>query len=268
MSLESEFIERDMMVDAHAAATPALAETLGLKGLAVGSAFVSVAASLPASAIVINRTLCLGLAAAATEATVAEMVAAYRDAGVERFFVHCHPAARPPQLADWLVAAGLEKARGWQKFSRGRGALPGFETDLRIAEIGPEHGEAFGRIACDAFDLGDDAAPWIARLAGRPDWHVFMTFAGDEPAGAGALFVKDGIGALDFGCTAPKFRGRGSQTAVLNRRIERALDLGCREIVTCTGVAVPGDAQHSYANIRRAGFRESYIRDNYAPPRR
>jgi GNAT superfamily N-acetyltransferase len=268
MSLDSEFIERDMMIDAHAAATPALVEALGLQALSIGSAFVSVAARLPASAIVINRTLCLGLAAAESEATVAEVVAAYRDAGVQRFFVHCHPDARPPQLGDWLVAAGLEKARAWQKFARGREALPELKTDLRIAEIGPEHGRAFGRIACDAFDLGDDAAPWLANLVGRPDWHVFMTFAGDEPAGAGALFVKDGIGALDFGCTAPRFRGRGSQTAVLNKRIERALDLGCLEIVTCTGVAVPGDPQHSYANIRRAGFRETYIRDNYAPPRR
>ena len=72
---------------------------------------------------------------------------------------------------------------------------------------------------------------------------------------------------IDLGATAPKFRGRGSQGAVLARRIECALDLGCQEMVTCTGIAVPGDPQHSYSNIKRAGFRETYIRDNYAPPR-
>jgi len=198
---------------------------------------------------------------------VNDIVGIYRQAGVERYFVQCHPEAKPEKLGNWLIAAGLEKARAWQKFSRGREAPPQFKSDLRIEEISPEHGEPFGRIICDAFDFGDAAIAWFAKLAGRQNWHIFMTFDGDEPAGVGTLFVKDGMANIDLGATAPKFRGRGSQGAVLARRIECALDLGCREMVTCTGVAVPGDPQHSYSNIKRAGFRETYIRDNYAPPR-
>lgn len=267
MSLESEKIELDSMVDLHAAATPQLVEQLGLQALTIGSTFVSIAAKLPASAIVINRALGLGLWSPETAESVGSMVSAFRDAGVARYFNQCHPDARPSGIGGWLTAAGLEKARGWQKFSRGGEAVPKIKTDLRIEEIGPEHGEAFGRIACDAFDFGDAAIPWLARLPGRPGWHIFMTFAGDEPAGIGTLFVKDGLADIDLGATAPKFRGRGSQAAVLAKRVECALDLGCREIVTCTGVAVPGDPQHSYSNIKRMGFRESYIRDNYAPPR-
>ena len=46
---------------------------------------------------------------------------------------------------------------------------------------------------------------------------------------------------------------------------QRALDLGCKKIFTCTGVDVPGDPQHSYKNILRAGFVEEYVRDNYEP---
>jgi hypothetical protein len=42
-------------------------------------------------------------------------------------------------------------------------------------------------------------------------------------------------------------------------------ELGCRKIFTCTGVSVPGDPQHSYNNILKAGFKEDYIRENYAP---
>jgi hypothetical protein len=30
---------------------------------------------------------------------------------------------------------------------------------------------------------------------------------------------------------------------------------------------VPGDPQHSYANILRAGFAETTLRPNWAPPR-
>jgi len=267
MSAESEKIELDSMVDIHAAATPGQIEQLGLRALTIGSAFVSIAAKLPATAILINRALGLGLWQPETEDSVGEMVAAFRDADIARYFIQCHPDARPDGIGDWLLATGLEKARGWQKFSRGREALPKVETDLRVEEIGPAHGEAFARILCSAFDFGDAAVPWLARVPGRPGWHIFMSFAGDEPAGVGALFVKDGIADIDFGATVPKFRGRGGQGAVLAKRVECALDLGCREMVTCTGVAVPGDPQHSYSNIKRTGFRETYVRDNYAPPR-
>jgi hypothetical protein len=36
--------------------------------------------------------------------------------------------------------------------------------------------QAFGRIAAGAFDLGDAVVPWLARMPGRPGWHVFMCF--------------------------------------------------------------------------------------------
>jgi len=264
--LESEFIERAVAQEFHAAATPEQIRQLGLRTAHIGSALVSVGSELPASAILINRALGLGLSSPETEQSVREIVGLYRACGVNRYFVHVHPDAGPGQLVEWLVTASLVKARGWQKFVRGREAVPAVRTDLRVTEIGPEYGAAFGRIAADAFDLGPAAAPWLARLPGRPGWHVFMSFAGDEPAGCGALFVRDGFGWTDFGATAPKFRQRGSQGAVLARRIECALDLGCKQIYTCTGEAVPGDPQHSFRNIEKLGFRQDYVRKNYAPP--
>lgn len=268
MNHPGEIVERDSMADILAAATPDLAKRLGLQALTIGSTLVSVASKLPATAIVINRALGLGLSSPETRDSIHGMVQAYRDAGVGRFFIQCHPAAQPAAMLEWLTDEGLEKARGWQKFSRGREAVPRVDAEARIEEIGPEFGDAFGRILCDAFDFGNAAIPWLAGVPGRQGWHIFMAFVDDEPAGVGALFVKDGIGDIDFGATAPKFRGRGIQQAILAKRVACALDHGCREIVTCTGVAVPGDPQHSYSNIKRAGFRETYVRENYAPPRR
>ena len=267
MNHEAESIERAALADLQAAASPELVEALGLQALSRGGALVSVAGGLPASAIVINRAIGLGLSQPETEDSVAALVAAYRGAGVRRYFVQRHPAARPARLVDWLQAAGLEKVRGWQKFSRGREAAPKTETDLRIEQVGPEQGAAFGRIVCDAFDLGDAAVPWLAGLPGRPGWQVFMSFDGEEPAGTGTVFVEDGLAWFDFGATAPTYRRRGSQSALLARRVQHALDLGCRKLFTCTGEAVPGDPQHSYSNIQRAGFREDYLRENYAPPK-
>lgn len=263
----AEEIERAALEDLHAAAPPELRERLGLEGRAVGAAFVSVAAALPASAIVLNRALGVGLAAPETGETVDAILGTYRAAGARRYFVNVHPDARPAELGAWLEARGLERTRGWQKFVRGREPVPKPTTDLAIREVGPEHADAFATIVCDAFDLGQAAVPWLATLPGRARWHVFMSFEGETPAGAGALFIDGDRAWTDFGATAPAFRRRGSQSAVLGRRLEFALDRGCREIFTCTGEDVPGDPQHSYANILKAGFREDYLRANYAPPK-
>lgn len=264
---EAERIERAALESLHDAATPALRETLGLQTLVQGSGFVSMAAALPASAIVVNRTIGLGYETPATREAVQRIVDSYREAGVTRFFIHRHPDAGPPEMVDWLLEAGLEKARGWQKFERDPEPAPMVSTDLSVRRIGPEHGGEFARIVCDAFDLGDAAVPWIVELAGRDDWHLFMSFDGDEPAGTGALFFHDNCAWTDFGATAPEFRQRGSQAAVLAARINHAVELGCRRLYTCTGEEVPGDPQHSYKNILKAGFRESHIKENYAPPR-
>ena len=47
--------------------------------------------------------------------------------------------------------------------------------------------------------------------------------------------------------------------------IRAALDAGCTSLVTMTGESVPGDEQHSYRNIERAGFEEAYLRENWIP---
>ena len=72
---------------------------------------------------------------------------------------------------------------------------------------------------------------------------------------------------LDFGATAPAFRQQGSQSALMAARIAHAASLGCHTLMTCTGEDVPGDPQHSYSNILRAGFEPTYLRENFAPPK-
>jgi GNAT superfamily N-acetyltransferase len=263
-----ELTERAMLEDLNAAGE-ALAAELRQHSCTIGSAYVSALGALPASAIVANRAIGLGLGGAeVTREAIDEIIHLYEQAGVSRYFVHLHPEAQPAGTADWLRARGLEEARGWVKFARGRAAPPAISPGLEVRPATPQDGPAFGRIVADAFDLGEEAIPWLARLIGRPGWHCYMSFAGEEPAGTGVLFVHDGMGWLDFGATAPAFRLRGSQTALMHRRIVDALDLGCSVLATETGEAVPGDPQTSYKNIVRMGFEPLYVRKNFAPPKR
>jgi len=264
---ESEVIERQALADLHRAASPEVVEALGLRTVTVAGGLVSIAGRLPETAAVINRTLGLGTGEALSRSALSEVVAAYRDAGVRRYLVQVHATDRNEALRTRLAEAGLEPGRAWQKFVRAADPIDEPATDLVVREVGAEHGEAFGRIAGAGFDLGERVVPWLAALAGRDGWHVFMSFENDVPAGAGTLFVRDGHAWMDFAATLPQFRRRGSQGALLARRVTKALQLGCRTMFTCTGVAVAGDPQHSYKNILRAGFREDVVRENYVPRR-
>ena len=215
--------------------------------------------------ILINRVLGVGSEYPPTLEQLVDIRETYANGGVGRFFLHVVPERMEDNYETLLQDAGYEKYRGWMKFVRGQGDVDIVSTDLAIRRIGSDYAESFASIVGDAFDFQPSFQPAIAALANDDDWHLYMGFDGETPACTGGLYMKDGIGYLDFGATHPDFRRRGGQTAVLNMRIRTALDAGCTSIVTMTGEAVPGDEQHSYRNIQRAGFEEAYLRENWIP---
>jgi hypothetical protein len=266
MRHELEWIERQALVDLSKALA-GKAVTLGRASRQVGGAFVSAFGALPPSAIVVNRTIGLGLDEPADDAAIDAVVSTYATAGISRYFVHLHPDAAPADLGDRLKARGLVSARAWVKFARGRERPPPAPTRLEVRPAGPGDAQALGRIAAAAFDLGDAGGAVVRALIGRPRWHVFMTAYEGEPAGCGALYVEDGIGWLDWGATAPDYRGLNGQSALLRQRIVHALDLDCRLLASCTGEEVPGEPQVSYRNLTKLGFVPAYTRRNMAPPK-
>lgn len=267
MTIELEAVERAEIETLHAAATDAVRNELGLACETIGTALVSIAAKVPPSGIVVNRAIGLGVGKSERPETIEAIIDRYRVAGVGRYFVHVHPESRPADIRRWLLDRRLEKARGWMKFTRGREAPPSVKSSVTVRRARLGDMAAFGRIAAAAFDLGDKAAEWIACLDRAGDWRMYVSVVDDEVVGTGGLFVRDSIGWLDFGSTTPQQRGKGSQSALLRQRVLDALDLGCRLIGTATGEAIEGDPQHSYRNITKMGFREAYLRENYAPSR-
>ena len=110
--------------------------------------------------------------------------------------------------------------------------------------------------------MSADVALELSAIVGAPGWSCFLSWDGDEPAGTGALYADGEHGWLGVAATRDAYRGRGSQSAILAARIERARELGVRALTTETGVA---DGP-SHRNILRAGFHEQYLRPNYASP--
>lgn len=229
----------------------------------VGDALCSVSSSDPS--ILLNRVLGLGAGGPPSRQQLLDIREVYEDAGVVRFFLHLVPESKRPGTEDLLKNAGYEKYRGWMKFTRGTGEAGTGRTDLDVRRVGPEHGAGFAAIVAPAFDMLPVSEPVLALVPAVTGQYVFMSFAGERPAGTGAVFVDGDVGLLDWGATHPDFRRRGGQTAVLGARIRFAFGQGCAMISTMTGEAVPGDPQHSYGNIIRCGFREAYLRENWVP---
>lgn len=259
----SERLEQAVLRALHESAPAETRTALGLRLKEIGGTLVSLAARDPS--IVLNRALGLGLVEDADRSTIEDIRHLYGAAGVDRFFLHVAPQARPAGLRNLLEAAGLRPHRRWMKFERGTEPPPRANSSLAVREIGAGHAREFGRIAAAAFDLAPAAADLFAGLIDREGFHLYMSLDGDTPAGTGLLYIDGGDAWFDWGATDPGFRGRGSQRAIFQQRITDALAAGCTRLLTCTGEAVPGDPQHSYHNIEWAGFRENYLRENWIP---
>jgi len=256
-----EEIERYALQGWLDAAVKCTSSTVNWKAQHVGAAQCFLSSSEPS--ILVNRVLNIQ-----PDITIDELVEIrelYESAGIARFFLHVIPDVLGADREQLLTAAGYRRYRGWMKFCRGVAGIKPVTSDLSTRRIGTENAADFAAIVGNAFDFQATFQAVIAAVIDDPNWHTYMSFSGATPVGTGGLYIRDGVAYLDFGATHPDYRRRGAQTAVLNTRIRAALDAGCTSIVTMTGEAVPGDEQHSYRNILKAGFEEAYLRENWIP---
>jgi len=209
----------------------------------------------------LNRVVGLGVDRPATDEDVDAALAAIGE-GVT-FYVAVAQCAEPAELPAWLEARGLERGWGWMSFSRSPDAPSAVETSLRLARVeSAAEAAAFARIQRVGFGLPDAVEPPIA-LAPERGWECWLALDGDEPAGAGALFARDGSCYLGLGATLPEHRGKGAQGSLLAHRIHRAAELGCDLVVTETGERRDDRPSSSYRNILRAGFVEGAVTANW-----
>ena len=187
------------------------------------------------------------------------------DAVASFFGITPHMVSAPAGLAaleSSLEARGYTRRYAWMKFDRGAEPAPAAHTGLTVDET--DDPGAFGRPAAAAF-TGDAANHRLfGGVVGLRGWHCFVARAGSEEAASGALFVDGDVGWLGVGATRAEFRRQGAQNAIMAARIETGRSLGVRRFVTETGERLPGRESGSYRNILRAGFREAYVRPNWA----
>ena len=163
-------------------------------------------------------------------------------------------------LGPELEQQGFTRDYGWMKFSRGVSPREA-HSDLDVRA--PDRPEDFADVVVEGYGMPEWTKPVAANVVGRAGWSCFVAYEGNVPAGAGALFVHEGIGWLGYAATRERFRGRGAQSAILAARIEAARQQGCKTVSTETGELAEGRPSASYRNIVRAGFREAGVRANF-----
>ena len=211
-----------------------------------------------------NRVVGLGVGVPATEAQVDAMIAFYDGLDQRNVAISLSPRAQPSELEAWLGERGFTSRTKWVKCWRTTAEPPVVATDLRIEEVGPAEGEAFGSIIETVFGFPPVVTPLSAHLAGRPGWHVYLGYDGDQPVSAAAMHIDGDVAWLGFGATLEAARGRGGQTAMFARRIADAGAHGCRLVITETGEDTPEDPNPSLHNMLRTGFQVAYLRPNWA----
>jgi GNAT superfamily N-acetyltransferase len=207
----------------------------------------------------VNRAV--GITSRTTDAELDEAEAFFQDAGVQYQLCPSEPG-----IETRLEARGLVAGYPWMKFTRNVAPLSPGRSTLRLERIGPGQAPDFARVVRETWDMPAELDPWLEAMVEAPGYQCYVTYEGDEPAGAGSLFVDGSIAWLGFGSTLPGFRGRGSQSALFAARIAEAARQGATLVVTETGVAGEEGPGPSYRNILRAGFDEAYVRPNYLRP--
>jgi hypothetical protein len=211
-----------------------------------------------------SRTLGLGIKRRATEADIDEVIAFYAAHGRTTVSIPIAPQAEPAELRAWATARGFPESRRWPKLWRSLETLPEPPpTDLRIEAIGPDRADAFADIVLTAFEFDEAMRPMLPPLVGRPGWHQYLGFDGDQPVAAGAMYLRGDIAWLGYGTTLASHRRRGGQSAIFHRRLADARDHGCRLAITETGPDTPEEPNPSFHNMLRLGFQLGYHRPNF-----
>jgi hypothetical protein len=175
----------------------------------------------------------------------------YAKHGAEPLF-DLNPYAIPPfwiqpNITPLLHAHGLYQG-AWHQILYGlpTSNIPELPSNLSVRVVTPDDADTFVAVYEEVW--GDGTA--VRVLIEQPQFHCYLAYVDNVPAGLGILHVANGLGSMANGLTIPSLRGQGCQTALLYRRLHDAALAGCDLMVSqCR----PGGTSQN--NQLRVGFR-------------
>jgi ribosomal protein S18 acetylase RimI-like enzyme len=196
------------------------------------------------------------------EAEIAPLVAWYREYGVTPTF-EIVPGMFDAELGRELARHGFLPS-GFHAALIGqpdRSTQPDPDIDIERVESDAAmeryldaYVAGWGVPEKDHAQFKANVRPWRV----QPGWSLYLARADGQPAAAATLYVADGVGYLADATTAPAFRGRGLQTALLRRRMRDASTAGVDFVFSG---AEPFGTSHR--NMERAGLRLHFLRTKW-----
>lgn len=208
-----------------------------------------------------NRVVGLGLEESVTEEDINKLIEQYHGKKVPIGISLC-PDGRTEQISHWLQGKGFSIANQWVKMVRDTAPPRPSISSLRVEPATQAQAEIVADIIQTGFELNVELKPLFASIIHTANNHVYIAWDDDVPAAVGILTLVGNTGHLNTAATLPAFRGRGAQGAIMARRIEDGIRLGCKSFITETWD--PGEENnHSYNNMLRHGFELAYKRPNW-----
>lgn len=194
------------------------------------------------------------------ERTLERLEQTVRERGGLVFGVDTHPDLDQRLSEDRLQQLGFE--RDCQECIWALDLSAGFSAgntpaDISIVEAGPADREVFARTLNQGWNLPEQAARGyiFAQGIGLSGWHQYMAYVEGKLAGIAVLFIHDRVADCFLSATLPDFRGKGIQTALIERRLNDGFRAGCN---LATSQTVVHNA--SPRNMARRGFQPLYRR--------
>jgi hypothetical protein len=211
-----------------------------------------------------NKALGFGVSEPFTAEVAQAVVDTWREHGTAAGALQVAPSALPPDWPDVAARLGLVPGTSWVKLLRDPSPAPPASTDLRVGPVTEESALAWADVFCTGFGMPvGPLSRMLAAVVGREGFHPLAAWDGDRVVAGANLFLTGDRASFCGAATLEEARGRGAQSRFFADRVETARRSGCRVMVAETWAEGEGQHNPSLHNMRRAGFRDLYLRQNW-----
>lgn len=196
-----------------------------------------------------------------TGARLDSAIAALRQAGAEKFYIHAMPAE-----AELLTSRGLRRVSAWDRVIRPASAGQPAPGGDGVEEITPATAAEWAAFIDRIYHL--PTAPWLTALVNRRGWRHFVLREQGAIAAARSMFADEegrawsGIDAPVPGIMTDRF---DRDLALCAAMVEASWQAGAREFVTWIEKPSPEHTGPAYEGFARLGFSTAYLRENWMP---
>jgi GNAT superfamily N-acetyltransferase len=262
----AEGAEADFMFDFERGAPDGAQRELGMHQERLGPVAVLAMREDPTGGYW-SKTLGFRADTPASDELVGRVLDVYRANGSPVAVIQVPAGARPEDWDDVCARHGLVAGQTWVKLLRPADldAEPA-STDLRVGPAGPADAHDWSVAYCRGFGMPEHPALidfFGAATGGAGGFHPWAAWDGDRLVAAANLHVAGPAAAFCGAATLPEARGRGAQSAFMQRRVEQARELGAGWLSAETWKEGAGQHNPSLHNMHRAGFVDVYDRTNF-----